>query len=189
MQKTGNGAEWEKNDIIFTEFKEWSITHTWARESSNIYKTTNTWYDMVQYDTIEYEIESQLLVWYDKIWYDICFIMFWYDIKYGIASYWYDMIYHMIWYTVWCYMIWCEVQLQYIIWFWYDVYYDIMIWNDIIDMIHDTIVLNLWHREYVMYMIYAMIRYDMIRYDMIYEMMWYDMICPSASEVTLMGMG
>ena len=39
VQKTGNGAEWEKKDIMFTKFKEWSITHTWARESSNIYKT------------------------------------------------------------------------------------------------------------------------------------------------------
>ena len=117
VQKTGNGAEWEKNDIIFTEFKEWSITHTWARESSNIYKILNTftWYDMVQYDTIEYQIERQLLGSYDKIWY-MCSIMLWHDmIKYEIASYWYDMTYHI----------------------WYDVVYDMMLY----DMIWSTITI------------------------------------------------
>ena len=41
VQKTGNGADGEKNDIIFTKFNEWGIAHTWARESSNIHKTIN----------------------------------------------------------------------------------------------------------------------------------------------------
>ena len=41
LLKTGNGAAWEKNNIIYTKFKEWNVTHTWPRESSNIYKTIN----------------------------------------------------------------------------------------------------------------------------------------------------
>ena len=41
VQKTGNGAEWEKDDIIFTKFEEWSTTHAWTRDISNIYKAVN----------------------------------------------------------------------------------------------------------------------------------------------------
>ena len=57
VQKAGNGAKLEKNDMIFTKFKEWIITHTWARESSNIYKKQSTliWNSILYYQ-VHYNI-------------------------------------------------------------------------------------------------------------------------------------